>query len=149
KSRSLTRELWITNINYKKDIKIDDLGLVIPSGQSKNLLSNNCKDITIEQIEKSLENGSLFKKSNYLKVRQVAPVVPGPTIKASTDYRIVSPTRFPGLRTNITIEEREYEDLDFEDSNSTDEMFASEISAAATASSTPILAVDKQFKDEE
>jgi len=41
KSRSLTRELWITNINYKKDIKIDDLGLVIPSGQSKNLLSNN------------------------------------------------------------------------------------------------------------
>lgn len=139
--------MWITNINYKKDMKIDDLGLVVPKGKSRNILASNCKHITAEQIEESLTSGSLFKKSNWLKVRKVEPKFNPFKLHVSTDYRIVSPVRFPGTRTNVSIEIKEYEDLDFEDQSSGDEMFASETSDAATASSAPILAVDRNFKE--
>jgi hypothetical protein len=63
---------WITNIT-KKAVSISDLGTTLQPYKSINLLGSKNSAYTIEQIELSLKEGSLFQNRNRVKIRQSAP----------------------------------------------------------------------------
>lgn len=141
-----TKELWVTNINYKKDIKIDDLGLTVPAGKSHNLLARNCR-FTVDQIMKSISSGSIFKKSKWLRIRKVGPnveLLPEQVLKV-TD-RTASPIRYSLSRSVVEITEKTFEDLDYMDYKE-DEKFSDDMSEVAFMDSAPLLPVDKTFKE--
>jgi len=138
------KEIWITNINTKKDLRIEDLGLVIRAGKSANLTSKNCR-FTSEQIKNSIESGSIYKKSKWLKVRVTEPkfqLFDTEKIIPVTE-RTTSPIRFSLVRTKVKIEKRSYEDLDGVDNNEIDEQFAEELAEVAAMSTAPALSVDR------
>lgn len=65
---------WITNIS-KYNVSIYDLNLTIKAFSSVNLLDNKHYSYTLEQLEKSLLSGSLFKKRDKLTKRKSAPIL--------------------------------------------------------------------------
>ncbi len=67
-------EFWITNIS-NRDVMLSDLGLSIKRGESRNLLDSKHYTYTKDHLQKSLESGSLHKKSNIIKVREVVPAM--------------------------------------------------------------------------
>jgi hypothetical protein len=67
-------EIWITNIS-NKDVFIQDLKYLIPAKSSTNFLGRGFK-LTKEQILESISSGSIFQKSNLLKLRKVPPEPP-------------------------------------------------------------------------
>lgn len=100
-------EFWIKNIS-KMNVSLSDLQLVVPAGRSWNLLDHKHFSYKLEQLEKSASVGSIFKKSDKIKVRSVPPVEPvKPGIYvAVNDFREVKP------RSLIKIEEKRYEELE-------------------------------------
>ena len=59
----MTTNYWITNIS-KTDINLSDLNLIIRSNTSLDLLRS--KSITLSQIEKSIESGSIYKRRDKI-----------------------------------------------------------------------------------
>src|ERR1700757_2861428 len=72
---------WVTNIS-NRNVSLTDLNLTIPAFRSVNLLDQKHYKYTLEQLQKSQESGSLFRKKSILFVRQVAPTV----IKANVPF---------------------------------------------------------------
>lgn len=139
-------ELWITNINRFKDIRIGDLGLTIRQGQSLNLLSTKKNglssfNLTRAQIDNSISNGSIFRARNYIKVRIVAPQVFTSRVDVAQGLDLSSRRN---LRKPPEIEQLEFPDLDLEDGSAED--FAAENADMDAADRSPILAVDPMFK---
>jgi len=134
------KEFWVTNVCRHKDISIDDLRVTIRIGQSKNLLDSRHFSFTIEQLENSLLNGSLFKKSHLLKVRKVAPKkIIEPKVYLSKDIRISLP------KFNIKIEEPVFEDLDLFDEDP--EKFAAENADMEEYDRAPLISLDNDIDD--
>lgn len=103
------QEFWIVNIS-KRNVCLADLSLTVPKGRSWNLLDPNHFRYTLEQLEKSAQEGSLFKKNHLVKVRNVPPqIIVKPGI-----YVINSP-RDAKLRSQVFIEEKHYEELTLSD----------------------------------
>lgn len=121
-------EFWLINIS-KKSVNVGDLRITVEPYKSVNLLSKHY-NITIEQLEKSCTNGSIFKLGHFLKIRKVAPVPPPEIIKAV--YKGPRTSRMP--RPIRLIEPEKYEELDF-----SDEKYASEDVDAAIYDQAPIL----------
>ncbi len=108
---------WVTNIT-NKNVCLRDLALTIPAWTSMNLLDKKHFYYTIEQLEKSSEDGSLYKKSNKIKIRREAPqyvIEPGVQL-----YKGFIPRK---PRSSVKMEEIKYEDLDM-----SDEEFANQFS---------------------
>lgn len=102
-------EFWVKNTS-KMNVSLSDLSLIVPSGQSWNLLDSKHFSYTLEHLEKSAREGSLFKKSDKIKIRNVPPeevVKPGIYV-AVNDFRTSKP------RSLIKIEEKRYEELEVE-----------------------------------
>lgn len=145
---SKVKKLWVTNVNMKRDVKIDDLGIVIPAGKSKNLLAPNCR-FPKGALEKSLATGSLAKKSHWLKIREVGnePVPLEATSeesiapKKTRAKRETSPARFSKKRTVVEVETPKYEDLDFDETGS-DEEFVSDLEDVGFMDSMPLISRD-------
>lgn len=141
-------ELWITNISQKQDVVISDLRITLRSGQSVNLLAKkkNGKpafNITREQIDRSLSSGTLFKKSNVIKVRKVPPVVFNSRIDIADNAN--RSTRFDRKPTEI--ENPDFPDLDdLEIDDESQEQYALENAELDFADRMPILPVDPAFK---
>jgi len=68
----MKKEFWITNMS-KMNVSLADLNLTVKSFSSINLLDNKHYDYTLEELEKSAKNGSIFKKNKFIVVRKVAP----------------------------------------------------------------------------
>jgi hypothetical protein len=68
-------EFWVTNI-CKRNVCLRDLRITIPARRSWNLLDKRHFHFTEEELIKSAESGSIFKKQHIIKVRKVAPEVP-------------------------------------------------------------------------
>lgn len=108
---------WVTNIS-KMNVSLADLNLTIKAYSSVNLLDKKHYQYTHEQLVKSVESGSIFKKRDKIIERKVPPEV----LKASIplDRETFIPSRERSL---FTIKNENYEEL-----NVSDEQFA-EISA--------------------
>lgn len=118
-------EFWIKNIS-KMNVSLSDLQLIVPAGRSWNLLDKKHFSYNLEQLEKSALNGSIFRKSDKIKVRSIAPtepVKPGIYV-AINDFREVK------LRSLVKIEEKRYEELETDlDPREAEEKHAAEFAA--------------------
>jgi len=108
---TMMKEIWITNFT-KKDILIEDLGVKIPKMSIVNLFRYNLLE---ENILKSIQSGSIFKKSKYIRVRHTAP-------EFRKERKLVSDQ--PSIRlqkSGFTQEKKEYDELRIDD-----ELFSSQ-----------------------
>ncbi len=115
-------EFWITNVS-KMNVTLSDLSLVVPAKRSWNLLDSKHFSYSLEQLEKSAAAGSIFKKSDKIKVRNIPPTEPiKPGIYVAVDdFRKVMP------RSLVKIEQKKYEELEFDmDSREAEEKQAAE-----------------------
>ena len=122
------KDFWVTNI-CNMNVSLADLNLTIKAFSSVNLLDKKHYYYTLEQLEKSEKFGSIFKKSNKIKVRQIAPQ----TIKMNVPFihETYMPTRG---RSVFSITEDKYEEL-----NMTDEQFAEENAETAELDTKPLI----------
>ena len=111
---------WVTN-TCNRNVSLADLNLTIKAFSSVNLLDRKHYSYTLEQLQKSATNGSLFKKRHIISVRKVEPTIMRMNIPLSTETYI--PNR---QRSVLEIKEELYEELDV-----SDEQFASENSDIA------------------
>jgi hypothetical protein len=117
--KSKNTEFWVSNIS-DRNVSVRDLGLSIKSRSNVNLLNDRHYNLTLEQLENSAKDGSLFKKSDKLKVRMAVPeilVKSGPTV--SNMPRFIAQNQ---LRTKIIVEEQVFEELNISDEKMADEM---------------------------
>ena len=69
----MKQNFWITNIS-NRNVSLSDLNLTIKAYSSINLMDSKHYNYSIEQINKSVLNGSIYNKRNKIFVRKVAPV---------------------------------------------------------------------------
>lgn len=111
------KTFWVTNIT-NLNVSLSDLNLTIPARRTMNLLDSRHFHYTLEQLQKSSEQGSLYKKSDKIKIRKVAPKLepPSSVIQLSDDRRQGT------LYSSVKIIEKKYEELEITDEQSADEM---------------------------
>ncbi|HUU88073.1 MAG TPA: hypothetical protein VMX17_10015 [Candidatus Glassbacteria bacterium] len=100
---------WVSNIT-KRDIRLADLGVCIRSKTTLDLLSCNHSHLTVAQVKKSIENGSLKKrimqKALFLRYSE-------PEAKVPRQIEI-SEAIFPERKRSIIVhKEPEFDELDF------------------------------------
>ena len=111
------KEFWIINIS-NVNVMLADLCFNIPKGCYYNLLDAKHFHYTWDQIEKSAESGSLFKKSD--KVKHV-PEKPNFGKKLRSEMSTIPAER--KIRTVVKVEVVNYDAILF-----SDEQYAQEIS---------------------
>jgi hypothetical protein len=114
---------WVTNIS-PRNVSLADLALTIKSYTTVNLLDNKHYSYTLDQLLKSKESGSLFKKGFVIKVRDVPP-----SEKAKEQMPIQREAIMPSRQRSIlTIDEKEYDELKVsdEDQKKQEEIYAQE-----------------------
>jgi len=123
KTTSPKRTFWVTNMS-PMNVTLADLALNIRAFSSINLLDDRHYKYTIEQLLKSKESGSLFKKRDKVVVRNVPPPDPERN-KIQIVYGSIIPDR---ARSLYRVNEEEYEELKVsdEDQKKQDEIYAQE-----------------------
>lgn len=117
-------DFWVTNTS-NRNVSLSDLALTIPAYRTVNLMDTRHYSYTIEQLKKSEESGSIFRKRSMISVRKTELKMPSGKyidhsivegkIKVSKD---VIPSR---QRSTVVIKEEKYDELQV-----SDEDFASE-----------------------
>jgi len=123
KTPSTKRAFWVTNMS-PMNVTLADLALNIRAFSTVNLLDDKHYKYTIEQLLKSKESGSLFKKRDRIVVRDVAPPDPEKN-RIQIVYGSIIPDR---VRSLYNVNEEEYEELKVsnEDQKKQDEIYAQE-----------------------
>lgn len=114
---------WVTNMS-PMNVTLADLALNIKAFSTINLLDKRHYRYTMEQLVKSKESGSLFKKRDKIAVRDVPPPRPD---KEKVPF--AQSSFFPDRgRSLYRIDETEYEELQVsdEDQKKQDELYAKE-----------------------
>jgi hypothetical protein len=106
---------WLTNIS-NRNVSLTDLNLTVKAYSSINLLDQKHYKYNLNQLLKSAESGSLFKKRDKLVIRKVAPEILKANVPLNRETFI--PSRERSL---LVIKEENYEEL-----NISDEQFAKE-----------------------
>ena len=114
--RSSYDAFWITNIS-KRIVSLTDLALSVQPMTSVNLLDNRHYSFNKDQLIKSATSGSLFKKSDKIVVRKVAP-----EIKNKSPIPFQEDAIFPTKQRSLV----EIEDIKYEELELTDDDFAKE-----------------------
>ena len=115
------KDFWITNIS-KMNVCLRDLAITIKANSHANLLDSKHYKYTLEQLEKSAESGSIFRKSDKIKVRKVLPLYLQKTLELSKDpLELVNKP----LYSKIEIKEEKFDEL-----IESDEQMAEDISDA-------------------
>jgi hypothetical protein len=100
---------WVTNI-CPMNVSLADLNLTIKAFSSVNLLDKKHYKYTLEQLQKSVESGSIFKKRDRIVVRRLAPEI----LKANVP--LTRETFIPSReRSTLVIKEENYEELNISD----------------------------------
>ncbi len=133
------------------DISLSDLRITIRRGQSINLYAKTPRgkprwNFTKEQIDASVESGSIFKKGKVIKIRKVAPLMFSNRIDIKEDAVSRDASRLKRKATEIVVEE--FPDLDFEDGTDavSQERFAAENAEMDFLDRAPAIPVDPKFK---
>ena len=98
---------WITNIS-DRNVTLADLATSIRSFSSVNLLDKRHYELTLEQLNKSKESGSIYIKRNFIKMRDFAPGSKPIDMSKIIDKNASLPSREKSI---FVIEEVEYEEL--------------------------------------
>lgn len=118
---------WLANIS-NMNVSLADLDLTVKAYSCINLLDSKHYYYTLEQLQKSAESGSIFKKRNKLVVRKIAPEI------FQANIPMLSETFIPSReRSVLTIKEETYEEL-----NLSDEQFAQENADIVELDNKPI-----------
>jgi hypothetical protein len=96
---------WVTNISCM-NVSLADLNLTVKALSSANLLDKRHYQYTIDQLTKSFESGSIFKKRDKIVIRKLAPEVLKMNVPFSRETFI--PSR---ERSILTIKDEKYEEL--------------------------------------
>lgn len=125
---SKNRTFWITNIS-SRNVSLADLNLTVKAFTSVNLLDNKHYYYTLEQLQKSAQNGSLAKKNNLIKIRQIEPD------HITVNVPFIQETYIPSRQRSIyDIKEEKYEEL-----NISDEEFADQNAEIAELDKQPLI----------
>lgn len=118
-----TTHFWITNMS-PRNVTLADLAMNIRAFSTVDLLDKRHYKYTPEQLLKSKESGSLFKKRDKIVVREVAPPDPEKN-RIPIVYGSIIPDR---VRSLYKVNEEEYEELKVsnEDQKKQDEIYAQE-----------------------
>lgn len=124
----MTEEFWVTNIS-NRNVSLADLNLTIKAFSSVNLLDNRHYNYTLQQLEKSYNEGSIAAKRDKIIKRNIAPEV------IKLDIPFIKETYIPTReRSTYVIQEEQYEEL-----NLTDEKFAEENAEMAELDCQPLV----------
>src|ERR1700676_3614303 len=105
---------WITNI-CARNVSLADLNLTVKAFSSINLLDKKHYKYTLEQLENSVQYGSIHKKSNMIVKRNVPPILPDKK-NLPFNRETAIPSR---AQSTFVIKEENYDEL-----NVSDEQFA-------------------------
>jgi len=122
------KAFWITNIS-NRNVSLADLNLTIPAFSSINLLKHGHYYYTVEQLEKSAKDGSIYNKRDKIFVRKVEPETI--TMNIPWNEETFIPDRSRSL---FQIKQEKYAELDL-----SDEAFAEENAEIAEQDREPIL----------
>lgn len=121
------KSFWISNISGR-NVSLADLNLTVKAFSSVNLLDSKHYSFTLEQLEKSAKNGSIFKKSKFIVVRQIEPTY----LKVNVPF--LHETYIPSRdRSVFSIKDEKYDEL-----NISDEDFANEYADTAELDKQPL-----------
>jgi len=121
--KKLQPSFWVTNIT-NRNVSLADLALTIKAYTTVNLLDKRHYSYTIEQLLKSKESGSLFKKGYMIKVRDIPPPE-----KEKEQMPIQREAIMPSReRSILAIDVKEYDELKIseEDQKKQEEIYAQE-----------------------
>ncbi len=121
---------WVTNVS-PMNVTLADLAVNIRAFTTVNLLDEKHYKYTLDQLLKSEENGSIFKKRDKIKVRTLPP----PELKKE-EMSILRDAVIPSReRSLFVIENKEYDELKFDDKDQQkqDEEYAKENADSAQA----------------
>ncbi len=107
--KQLSPTFWVTNIS-NKNVTLTDLYISIKANSSVNLLSRHYS-FTLEQLEKSVASGSIYKKRDKIVKRKVPPPPPE-TQTLQVDLNSVVPSK---PRSIFEIEHKRYAELEISD----------------------------------
>jgi hypothetical protein len=110
------QEFWIVNIS-NRNVTLSDLNLSIKAGSSVNLLDKKHYHLTMDQLQKSLTSGSIYKKRDKIFKRVVPPTFKKDPM--AIDMNAVVSSRSKSI---FEIKEERFEELEFTD----EQYFASE-----------------------
>jgi hypothetical protein len=119
---------WVTNISAR-NVSLADLNLTIKAYSSVNLLDKRHYQYTAEQLTKSVESGSIWKKRDKIIVRKLEPEIFKANVPMTRETFI--PSR---ERSVLVIKEEKYEEL-----NVSDEDFAKENADTAELDTMPLI----------
>lgn len=117
------KQFWVSNIS-NKNVCLADLALTIPARRHMNLLDSDHFTYTEEQLEKSKQSGSLFKKGRLIRIREVAPVEQA--VKAGMYVSKLPIVLRQKLKSTFIAEETKYEELEVSEEKFADEMTTEE-----------------------
>lgn len=138
-------EFWVTNISTQRDVMLADLRLTVRRGESRNLLDSKHYSYTLEELQKSAKSGSIKKKSNVIKVRDVPPrAIIQPGLYLSKQGRLVEK-----LRNNVEVVVPDYEELNIIAEKEIQEKFAEDEAEIIHDDMQPVLGVDKKYATKE
>jgi len=101
---------WVIN-RTKSKIIISDLGWTLQPNSTTDLLDCKHSRLSVSQVEKSFENGSLkeYYDKKIIGIRQVKPI---PIMNRTIDIAKISyPTK---NKTNIKLEEKHFKELEID-----------------------------------
>jgi len=112
---------WLSNFS-NMNVSLADLNLTVKAYSTVNLLDKKHYKYTLEQLTKSVESGSIFKKRDKLIVRKIAPV------ELNADILVISSAFIPSrARSVLVVEDKVYEEVNIiEEQRLEDEKFAAE-----------------------
>ena len=112
---------WVTNIS-SRNVTLADLALNIRAFSTVNLMDKKHYNYTLDQLIKSKESGSIFKKSDKIKVRDLPP-----PNKEKENMPFLKDSIMPSRERSLyNIKEEDYEELQvsLEDQKTQDEIYA-------------------------
>lgn len=103
------KTFWLTNTS-NRNVSLADLNLTIKAYSTVNLLDKKHYEYTLEQLVKSIESGSLFKKKSMISLRKVPPQ----RVKSDILFNRESftPSRSKSI---LEIKQENYEELEMSD----------------------------------
>jgi hypothetical protein len=126
--KKIAPTFWVTNVS-NMNVTLSDLALNIPAYRTVNLMDTKHYSYNLEQLHKSADSGSLFKKRNKIVVRKLAPEVHKENRKP-IDRETAIPSR---ERSVLEIKDEKYEELQVGD-----EEFANENADLADMDNQPV-----------